>query len=1306
MPSDAQLTKTQRAAAIESVKQNVALRSGAGCGKTFVLARRFLELLQGAAGTGANADQADEALSRFVALTFTNKAALEMSTRVRAMIDERARQAQGPDRARLLAWLDQMPEARISTIDGFCAALLRCHAVEAGIDPSFTVCADDLLASRMVADASEQAVLAAVEDQREDLGELLGDMSFDAVVALVQELMENRLACDLTALCDAKAVYRRWQEIIDTNRPKWLAPLADNAGIREEVDALAAAGCNDPADKLAVYRDEQLDAIGNILANPPAATAEMFARLSAKPGNIGSAKAWGAKETMMDVRGRMRDLVATVANYAEFCEDLGPDDVRAAAGLATLASLALDAGKLYAAQKRSRGLLDFTDLLDHANRLLSGNAELQKTLGDGIEQLLIDECQDTNRFQLETLSMLIGGGTPEQAPPDGKLFAVGDAKQSIYRFRGAQVEVFSRMCERLGKARQKHLDTSFRTHEAGVAFINELFAPLMGDAFAPTDAHRKACPPQPSVEFILAAGRGAPGADDEHPIDCAADAAQAQAAACAQRIDEILHGGENLVWDSAAETWRRARPGDIAILFARMTNSLIYERALQQRGIPYYVVAGTGFFQRQEVFDVLTALGAVDNPRDDIALLGTLRGGLFGLSDNALMHVAQACEGPYYPALRELFAQPGATRELADRLEPAEAEALAAAVDLIGRLHRIKDALPIDVLLQRLLDAAGYEATLLSQFQGRRMLSNVRQVAQRAATAAADHLALADFLAEMRRQVADDSRYEQAAVAGEREDVVRLMTIHKAKGLEFPVVVIPDLNAGRRGHGGKLLIRDDWGPTFNRPASPNDDDPAKPLSFRLAGRFEDADDRAEDFRRLYVAATRHEDHLIFIGADWRKPDGGFRDADSYLAQIDGVLDLTGALAQWHGHPRQASGPQGGSQGPAHEPACRSFSEGRSHPPKADLARGGDKDLQGQDGPATHGQDGHAAGCAATASDSRGEIAYGDGRFRAVVRRLTPTAAPERGRPSSAGRKILDAAAGPADLAERIIRAAAGPAELPLVGPVPATIGQVEIAVTALNDFESCPMLYRWRHELRLPRSYESLIRGDDQPGHRQRSAAPDSGLSALDAATTGTLYHKCMELLDVDHPQDAALLIAQAADMLDIEASPALEVLATEFSAIMSAFARHDLAGALASARQVRRELDFVLDCPPATIRGQIDLIYQDPAGAWHIVDYKSDNVQAGPQLTEHARRYELQLLLYANAAGRHLGGRVADATLYFLRPAATCGIPVDDAALGAATHRAASLAKDLIASRRGGVFQRRAHEHCHWCPYAGLCEK
>lgn len=1218
MPADSQLTEAQRSAAIESVGENVALRSGAGCGKTFVLARRFLQLLQDADGD-QQPDQADEVMSRLVALTFTNKAALEMSSRVRSMLDERARQAQGAERRRLLAWLDQMPEARINTIDGFCASLLRAHAVEAGVDPSFAVGADNLLTSRMLADAAEQAVLQAVESQDKNLAELLSEMNFEQVVSLVQELMDNRLACDLGALGDSEAIVERWREAVDASRTAGLKALAEDSRLRAEVEEIASIRCENSSDKLAIFRQEQLEVVQTILKDPSNVTAKVFEGLATSAGSVGSAKAWGSKEVLMDLRRRLKGMLATVGDYAEYFEELGSYDIRAADGLATLAKLAMEAGQLYAAEKRTRGLLDFTDLLDHANRLLSGNAELRKTLGEGIDQLLIDECQDTNRFQLETLAMLIGGGTPEKAPPEGKLFAVGDAKQSIYRFRGAQVEVFGRMCKRLGTDRQKYLETSFRTHQAGVEFINALFAPLMGADFAPTEAFRKTSPEHPSVEFILASGQ------EGSPIDSAADSAAAQAEVCAGRIEEILRGKEKIVWDGQAESWRAARPGDIAILFARMTNSLTYERALQQRNIPYYVVAGTGFFQRQEVFDIMTALAAVDNPHDDIALMGTLRGGLIGLSDNALMHIAQACEPPYYMSLLE--------SDLSERLGPVEAEALAAALGLIGRLHAIKDALAIDEVLHRLLDATGYEATLLSCFQGRRMLSNVRQVAQRAEAAAADHIGLADFLSEMRRQVAEQSRYEQAAVAGEGENVVRLMTIHKAKGLEFPVVVIPDLNAGRRGRTGKLLIRDDWGPTFNRPASPDDDENAiKPLSYRLACRLEDADSQAEDIRRLYVAATRHEDHLIFVGADWRNKDGALRDSHSYIAQMDEVLHLTEAI--------EASG---------------------------------------------------------------GEIPYGDGRFRAAARNMTPPPPAQRTRPNSAGHKILNSAPGPAELGQRIIQASPSPPELPLVGPLPPASGQIEIAVTALNDFETCPMLYRWRHELRLPRRYEYLMRLSGAEGTRAEPQ-PAANPSALDAATTGTLYHKCMELLDFDNPQNADVLLRQAADLLDIEAGAGLEALAAELSKMLASLAENELWAELKSATQVRRELDFVLQCPPAIVRGQIDLAYKDQAGMWHIVDYKSDRVEPGPQVAERAAHYELQLLLYAQAAGRHFDGPVADAKLYFLRPARTYEFRADADALSEATHRASNLAQRLIESRRSGVFERLGHEKCARCSYSGLC--
>ncbi|MGB2824504.1 MAG: UvrD-helicase domain-containing protein, partial [Phycisphaerae bacterium] len=590
--------------------------------------------------------------------------------------------------------------------------------------------------------------------------------------------------------------------------------------------------------------------------------------------------AWGGRARLGEIRSRITCLVAQAAQMSVYYERMGRLDQQAAETLAVLTGLAGQAERTYARQKRRGGLLDFTDLLERTRALLAENEGVRAALDGRIGQLLIDECQDTDGCQLDLLTRLIG--MADAPAPGGRLFVVGDAKQSIYRFRGAQVEVFRELCGRLGPARQEHLGTSFRTHESGVAFVNHLFSAMMHPAYEAIEAHRAVGPRGASVEVLLAT--------DEHgeAVGDTRSASVAQAAVTAQRIAEMLDGGERLVWDAAADGWREVRPGDVAILFARMTNSLDYERELQRRGVPYYVVAGTGFFQQQEVFDVLNALQAVDNPFDDIALFGALRSGLFGLTDNALMHVAESCEPPYYASL--------CGADLSGRLDPHQADALSAAMGLIDRLHRLKDSAGTDALLQRLLDETGYEATLLSQFQGRRMLSNVRRMADLARTAAADHVSLADFLTEMRTQVVSESRYEQAAVAGEQEDVVRVMTIHKAKGLEFPVVVIPDLNAGRRGHGGGLLIRRDWALTYKHvPGGDDEADEDGPLSYRLAKRLEDAEELSEDIRRLYVAATRHRDHLVFVGADWRRRDGGLHDSGSYIARMDELLGITDAL---------------------------------------------------------------------------------------------------------------------------------------------------------------------------------------------------------------------------------------------------------------------------------------------------------------------------------------------------------------------------------------------------------------------------
>ncbi len=1220
--SEDKLTPSQQQAAVVRIGENLALRSGAGCGKTSVLARRFTELLLKHPGP-------ESPLSRFVALTFTDKAALEMSQRVRKMIADFAAKAKGDDRRKLLGWLEELPDARISTIHSFCTSLLRSHAIDAGLDPAFTVCADELVTSAMVSQAADDAVLAAVESQQPDVAQLLTTLRYDELLDRVHHLVNNRTAFNASHYANADSIMARWQTLLAAERKAAWAKLSADTSLRIRFDELRVQvdACSDADDKLFVLIQPQLKRLNEILSNPAARTAAAFAQLDARTGGVGRKSAWGDTDPKT-VRQTFKTLVEGVQEYALFASDLGDLDRLAAESLATMTQLSQNASALYAAEKRRRGLLDFTDLMDHAHRLLAGNPAVRDALRKQFDQLLVDEAQDVDPLQIELLTLLIFGQAQLKSPPDGRLFLVGDAKQSIYRFRGARVEVFSDMCNRLGAAKQQNLDLSFRTHEAGVAFANHLFAPLMQADYSPIQAHRKITPPQPSVEILLAQ------ADEKAELESTKEGTDAQAAVVASRIRQMLDGGEQLVWDRAAQQWRAVQPRDVAILFNRMTVSPAYERELAQRDIPYYVVGGTGFFKQQEVYDVLNALRVIDNPFDDVALFGVLRSSIFGLDDNALMHIALASNPPYFPKLAGLHddnRNPGDAAQTIPGLSPQQRQALAFAIETLSHLHRRKDAIGIDRIVEHLVQVTGFEAVLLSQFQGKRMLGNVRRLIDQARSAAS--LSLADFITQMNELVINESRVEQAAVVGAEENVVRLLTVHKAKGLEFPVVILPDLNAGRRGTSSPLLNRSDWGLTCKlKPGSDEmgEEDSADgrsegnsaaelPLSYQLAKRLEDEDQRREEIRRFYVAVTRHEDHLIFVAANRRSKSGEFKEPDSCLTMLDSVLNLRQAV-------------------------------------DAGAAR----------------------------------IPYADGRFNIKVTQVTPQPPQHAAHALSPGRQMVDSASSAQGLADAFVKAAPAKAsELPLMGPLPPDIGRVEVAVTALGEFELCPMLYRWRYELRVP--------APPQVAHKAEHS------SGLDALTLGTLFHRCMELADFAHPQPAGALLAQAAEEEGIGNTFDLAPVAEELDGMLRRLATHELGQALQGAKATHRELDFVMRLPHATLRGQIDLLYQDAAGDWHIVDYKSDRVGAeGP--AAHAGRYELQMLTYAAAAGRFLGQTPVDATLYFLRPAATHTFVITDNTVTRANERIETLARQIIQAGRSGEFPQCPSAACTYCPYAELC--
>jgi ATP-dependent helicase/nuclease subunit A len=1200
--SELKLTDAQRKAALDLADQSMALRSGAGCGKTFVLAKRYAQLLTAA-------DPETSPLRRLVALTFTDKAAIEMSQRLRKMLVEQALEADDSQRAQLRRWIDELPEARISTIHSFCASLLRAHAVEAGIDPSFAVCADGLLVSSFLDDACDSAMLSAAEAGDPQLTALLEHLPYPAVVELLTTLVSERHLLDIESYRDPTDVMASWRELLDRQRAAAWERLDDDAALTSLAQSINNEPCDDPGDKLNAKRQELMPAISAIIADPSARTVDNFAfACNFKVGGVGTKAAWGSKEVAKDLRHRIKKLKELLDVYAPYAETLNEMDQRSAEALVALASLARDAGKRYTSAKRSSGLLDFNDLIIHAHRLIRSNPDVRRQLAGGIDQLLIDECQDTDAFQLQMLTELMSGEGDNLA----EAFVVGDAKQSIYRFRGADVEEFDNTCSSLGRGQSASLDLSFRTHRAGIAFVNALFEPLMGDRYETISAHRSEVPPHESVEILLA--------DRAYPINSADDASAAQAQLTAQRISEMISNEEELVWDPVAESWRPVQPRDVAILLSRMTHSLEYERQLQKHNVPYYVVAGTGFFKQQEVFDILNALRTIDNPLDDIALFGVLRSSLIGLDDNALMHISETlCGGPYLSKL----ASP-AVDELAGKLSSDQLTALKFAVALLRRLAKRKNAVAIDELLAQLLDETGYLAVLAAQFGAKRLVGNIRQLTDRAAAADRDGMSLRDFITRTDQLILSESRYEQAVVAGESDNVVRLMTVHKSKGLEFGVLVLPDLNAGRRGFVGRLMHRGkDWGWTLN--VKPDPDDPNNtdidPLSFRLAKQAENEDLDAEDIRKLYVAITRHRDHLILIGANMRSKDDKLSSSTSPLAQIDGVLNVADAI------------------------------------------------------------------------DAGAEtIGYGDGQFEARIACIEPDPPKSQTGPQAPGRQILAQAAEAKDVASAMIAAKPATAPPPLIGPLPASVGSVEVAVTALSDFAHCPMLYRWRYELATP-SFTS--RSNDRPARG----------ASLDAMTLGTLYHRCMELLDFANPKANRNLISQVIWEMDLDDAVDPDALTEELDDMISRFATRNLWKSLASARHVHRELDFVLTAGQLTLRGQIDLLYCDEQGAWHVVDYKSDRVSGDVQIAQRAGNYELQMLAYSIAAGRHLGEPIADASLYFLRPARQHTFAADPAALQTAQDRLADITRKLITARRTGQFERVESAQCGYCQYSALCD-
>lgn len=799
-------TDEQRAA-IEH-RGGLLLTANAGSGKTSVMAERFVR--------AAREDGVD--VGRILAITFTEKAAAELKGRVRGRFealgdDERARATEG-------AW--------VSTIHGLCARLLRTHPLAAGIDPRFRVL--DEHGARRVATAAFATAL-------DELVEAHGTAALELIAAYRPAELEEQIL-DLHG-----ELRSRGEEApsLPAPRPASLearrlaVAMAREAAARELVSARdgkaverarrALAGCGALLERTA--------GVGREAPDP----GEVAALALPRSGKAFEGPGCQAYREALD-------------GWAGACAD-----ARAVPVHGLLDALLQAFARAYADAKAQRSVLDFEDLELRANRLLREHEELRARYAERFVHVMVDEFQDTNPLQLELLERIAGD----------RLFTVGDELQSIYGFRHADVALFRRRRKALAERGQAAtLATNFRSHRGVLDALNVAFRPRFGDSFVPLVAGRAEPPDAPApdgprIELLITdrdAGWDAAGLLPEGAAAPAPLWRIAEARALAARIRALLDAGRP--------------PGDVVVLLRATGDLAVYERALTDLGVPTYVIGGRGYWSQQQVRDLVCYLAVLANPRDGVALLSLLASPLVGLSSDGLVALAATTrEQPERDPWQVLTAPPAGDPLLA-RLAPEDG---ARVRSLRAWLPAERLAAPrhsLESLLNRVLERTGYDVELLRLPGGARRMANVRKLMRLAREHEAEHgrdlRGFVDLVAHLGGDSRADDRESEAPVEGDALEAVRLMTIHRSKGLEFPVVCVADL--GRESpSAGRDIVRVDKDGRVGIKLKSLDGGRGRPaLAYTAIGEQRQQAEADEEARLFYVAMTRAREQLVLSGA--------------------------------------------------------------------------------------------------------------------------------------------------------------------------------------------------------------------------------------------------------------------------------------------------------------------------------------------------------------------------------------------------------------------------------------------------------
>jgi ATP-dependent exoDNAse (exonuclease V) beta subunit len=771
----------------EDLAATFVVEAAAGTGKTTELVARIIALLRLGKTT----------LDRILCVTFTDLAAGEMKLRLRGELEKARLRADAADeKARLDDALARLELAPIGTIHSFCVDLLRERPVEAHVDPVFQVFAGDEQ-ERLFGSAFDAWFQRTVADPPEGVRRLLRRKLWSS-----DEPVRERLRAAGRDLCEHRDFDGAWQT----------QPLDRDAVLRGALEKLRevaafAVKAQRPEDwfaqslfELSRFCEEIARREARSGADVDALEADLQELLRRRLWNWRGGGKWFAKDlekkTLLDLKEAAR--VATEQAVARCDAELAAllrEDLRPLCAA-------------YETAKEQAGALDFLDLLSRARDLVKNDRQVRKELQTRFTHVLVDEFQDTDPLQAEIL-LLLAADDPAQTdfrsarPLPGKLFVVGDPKQSVYRFRRADIALYEDVKQILLAAGGEllNLSTSFRSVPQIQQAVNAAFAPVMQGgtqaAYVPLHPHREALPNQPALVALPA-----PRIYGKRDRVVAKAIEESYPHAVGAFVDWLVRESK---WQ-VSERGKGTVPLEarhVCLLFKRMRGwdgdlTRGYVEALEARRIPHVLVGGRSYHAREEVLAVRNAACAIEWPDDQLSVFATLKGPFFALSDEELFvyraeHIALRPKPlPAAPSLKPGEAA-APSKPLAEApARNAEPVAVAEALHVLHDLHRQRNLRPIAETLSRLFDATRAHAGLAIRAAGEQALGNVLRVLDLARKFEAQ--GAVSFRAFVERLVLDAERGEasEVPVVEEGTDGVRIMSVHKAKGLEFPVVILCD----------------------------------------------------------------------------------------------------------------------------------------------------------------------------------------------------------------------------------------------------------------------------------------------------------------------------------------------------------------------------------------------------------------------------------------------------------------------------------------------------------------------------------